>query len=205
MTICVRPRSMKKVAVYVRVSTQDQNHDMQLNELLKAVESSNFILFKIYSDTGSGTKSNRIALQELLTDARSKKFDIVMTWKLDRLFRSLRHLVTTLNELQELGVEFISLRDSGIDSTTPSGRLLTHLLASFAEFEAAIIRERVLAGLNAAKHRGVKLGTPRKINHCEVERLIIQGLSQKQIASNLNISEPSVSRIKKLSKGVLCK
>lgn len=189
---------MKKVALYVRVSTQDQNLDLQRNELTEFVTSRNWTLHHIYSDTGSGTKTNRIALQSLLTSARNKDFDIVMTWKLDRLFRSLKHLVATLNELQDIGIEFISLKDS-IDLTTPSGRLLTHLLGSFAEFEAAIIRERVLAGLRAAKVRGVKLGAPRKIAHEEVCNLLNLGFTTKVVARKLRISEPSVSRIKKLA------
>lgn len=190
---------MKTVALYLRVSTLDQNLDLQRNELTDFLKVKKWQLYRIYSDTGSGAKANRASLQELLSDARAKKFDVVMTWKLDRLFRSLKHLVATLNELQELGIEFVSLKDS-IDLTTPSGRLLTHLLASFAEFEAAIIRERVLAGLKAAKVRGVKLGTPRKIDHNKVYSLIQNGQSTSSIAAQLGISEPSVSRIRMLLK-----
>lgn len=190
---------MKTVALYIRVSTLDQNLDLQRNELTDFLKVKKWNLHRIYSDTGSGTKANRASLLELLSDARAKKFDVVMTWKLDRLFRSLKHLVATLNELQELGIEFISLKDS-IDLTTPSGRLLTHLLASFAEFEAAIIRERVLAGLKAARVRGVKLGTPRKIDHSKVHSLIQKGQTTSSIAAQLGISEPSVSRIRMLMK-----
>ncbi|MBC7540684.1 MAG: recombinase family protein [Bacteriovorax sp.] len=194
---------MKTVALYVRVSTQEQNHDLQRNELISFVNARGWNLFKIYSDVGSGAKNNRQALNELLQDARNKKFEVVMTWKLDRLFRSLKHFVNTLNQFQDLNIEFVSLKD-GFDATNPSGRLLMHLLASFAEFEASIIRERVISGLKAAKVRGVQLGTPRKIDHSQVQSLIHQGLTTSSIAHRLKISEPSVSRIRKIfaKKGV---
>ena len=99
----------------------------------------------------------------MLKDARSKRFDVVLCFKMDRLCRSLRDLVITLQDLTELGVEFVAIKDQ-IDLTTASGRLMTHLLGAFAEFEASLIRERVMSGLANAKAKGKKLGRPRTIN-----------------------------------------
>jgi len=113
---------------------------------------------------------------------------------LDRLFRSLGDLVITLRELEALNANFISIQDS-IDLTTPNGRLMVHLLGSFAEFEAAIIRERVLSGLNAARLKGVKLGRPRIHDREEVIRLHKAGLSFREIGKRLGLPKSTVGNI----------
>src|SRR5262245_34950069 len=102
----------------------------------------------------------RPALDRLTTDARRRRFDVVVCWRLDRLGRSLKHLITLLEELQALGVAFVSLAE-GIDATTPAGKLQMHILAAIAEFERERIRERVLAGLQRAKSQGRRLGRPK--------------------------------------------
>lgn len=150
--------SQLRVGIYVRVSTQDQSCELQKNELTRYVESRGWETHKIYEDHGhTGTNGNRPMLKALLKDARERNFDVLICWKLDRLFRSLKDLIGTLHELTELKVDFISLKDN-IDLTTSSGRLMMHLLGAFAEFEASLIRERVRAGINNARAKGIKFG-----------------------------------------------
>src|SRR6187200_155147 len=114
-------------------------------------------------DTGiNGAKDKRPALDALLTDAKRRRFDVLVCWRLDRLGRNLRHLVTMLEDLNQVGVAFVSLGE-GIDCTTPAGKLQLHILAALAEFERERIRERVLAGLRRARSVGTRLGRPRAI------------------------------------------
>src|SRR6266545_3702252 len=135
-----------KAAIYARVSTFDQEPENQLVELRRYVEARGWV-GQEYVDRGvSGTKDRRPALDALLQDARRRRCDVVVCWRLDRLGRNLKHLVTLLEELQALGVAFVSLAE-GIDATTPAGKLQMHILAAIAEFERERIRERVLAGL----------------------------------------------------------
>jgi len=114
-----------------------------------------------YVDTGiSGAKDRRPSLDALLTDAKRRRFDVLVCWRLDRLGRNLRHLVTMLEELNHVGVAFVSLGED-IDCTTPAGKLQLHILAALAEFERERIRERVVAGLRRAKAQGTRLGRPK--------------------------------------------
>jgi DNA invertase Pin-like site-specific DNA recombinase len=149
-----------RCAVYARVSTTDQNPENQLQELRRYLEARGWTGTE-YVDRGvSGAKDRRPALDQLLADARRRRLDVVVCWRLDRLGRNLRHLVTLIDELQAIGVAFISLGE-GIDCTTPAGKLQLHILAALAEFERGRIRERVMAGLQRAKAQGRKLGRPR--------------------------------------------
>lgn len=141
---------MKRVAIYLRVSTNGQNTNLQREEIMSFLTVRGWTDWTIYDDIASGTNGNRAALKQLMSDAKSGKLDLLICWKLDRLFRSLKDLVSVLHELEMLWIEFISLKD-GLDLTTSSGRLLTHLIGSFGEFEASLIRERVNAGLANAK------------------------------------------------------
>ncbi|MDX1470018.1 MAG: recombinase family protein [Flavobacteriaceae bacterium] len=184
---------MKRVAIYVRVSTEDQSTELQKSDLLSYIKFRDWNLVKIYEDTGTGTNGDRLEYKRLMKDARSGKFDIVLTWKLDRLFRSLKGVVEALNEFTELGIQFNSYKDQ-IDMTTASGRLMTHMLAAFGEFEAALIRERVMAGLENAKKKGVKLGRPSVIDVEELLRLKAEGLSIRVMAKELNCSKSTVHK-----------
>lgn len=147
------------VALYARVSTTDkgQDIDLQLSELRNFAQKRDWEAMAYIDQGVSGAKSKRPALEELLKAARSRKIDTVIVWRLDRLGRSLSHLLHMLNEFQALGVAFISLREN-IDMTTPTGRLMTHLIGAFAEFERELIRERVKAGIETAKRKGKKIG-----------------------------------------------
>jgi len=149
----------RPVALYARVSTADQTCDTQLLALRGYAEARGWQALE-YADEGvSGTRDHRPKLDTMMTDVRRRKVSAVVVVKLDRLARSVHHLVTLAKELEALGVDLVVL-DQGIDSTTPSGRLLFHVLAAIAEFERELIRERVLAGLRRARARGKRLGRP---------------------------------------------
>jgi len=145
---------------YARVSTQDQNLDLQ-NDALKAAGCK-----KIYTDKMSGAKTNRPGLEEILGFIR--KDDTLVVWKLDRLGRSLKHLIQVMQLLDERGIYFKSVQES-LDTSTPGGKLIFHVFGALAEFERDIIRERTLAGLAAARARGRKGGRPRKLSKKQVE------------------------------------
>ena len=142
-----------RAALYVRVSTLDQNLDNQLDDLRKYVTQRGWGAPVEYADRASGAKDSRPALDALLKAARRREFDVVVVWRLDRLGRSLKHLLDVLHELTALGVAFVSLNE-GIDATTPAARLQLHLLGAFAEFERARIQERVRAPTNVGFSRG---------------------------------------------------
>src|SRR5436309_9680276 len=150
-----------KAAVYARVSTLDQEPENQLAELRRYVEARGWTLTE-YVDRGvSGAKDRRPALDQMLADAKRRKFDVLVCWRLDRLGRNLRHLILLLDELHAVGIGFVTLGE-GIDTTSPSGRLVLHVLGAIAEFERERLRERVLAGLQRARTQGVRLGRPRR-------------------------------------------
>jgi DNA invertase Pin-like site-specific DNA recombinase len=155
-----------RAAIYARVSTFDQEPENQLLELRRYVEARGWLgtgTGSEYVDRGvSGAKDNRPALDALLKDAKRRRFDVVVCWRLDRLGRNLKHLITLLEELQALGVAFVSLAE-GIDATTPAGKLQMHILGAIAEFERGRIVERVKAGLARAKAAGKQLGRPRVV------------------------------------------
>ena len=183
----------KKVGLYLRVSTNDQSTDLQKSELISYCKARGFSDIEIYEDIGkTGTNDNRPELKRLLADARQRKFDVVLCWKIDRLFRSLKHLILTLQEFDELGIKFISLKDQ-IDLTTSSGRLLMQIIGAMGEFEAALIKERVKAGLNNAKAKGVVLGRRKVFDRDQVLDLRASGKTIRQIASELHISKSTVA------------
>ena len=182
-----------KVAIYLRVSTSDQSTELQRSELLTYCTARGFNDVEIYEDIGkTGTNDNRPALKKLIADAKQRKFDIVICWKIDRLFRSLKHLILTLQEFDDLGIKFISLKDQ-IDLTTSSGRLLMQIIGAMGEFEAALIKERVKAGLNNAKAKGKKLGRP-KADYAHIIAMKGSGMSNRAIADKLGVSRDTVER-----------
>lgn len=151
-----------RVAIYARVSTFDQEPENQLQEIRRYAAARGWTAVE-YVDRGiSGSKDRRPALDQLLSDARRRRFGVLVCWRLDRLGRNLKHLITLLEEFQILGVDFVSLAE-GIDATTPAGKLQMHILGAIAEFERERIRERVLAGLQRARAQGTRLGRPRAV------------------------------------------
>lgn len=181
-----------RAALYSRVSTDDQEPENQLQELRRYTDARGWSA-REYVDRGvSGTKDRRPALDQLVADAKRRRFDVLVCWRLDRLGRSLKHLVTLLDDMQSLGVAFVSLNE-GIDATTPAGRLQMHVLAAIAEFERARIVERVKAGLARAKAQGKHLGRP--MGHVPADRVqSVKHLSVQKAAEALCVSRSTLKR-----------
>lgn len=174
-----------RAAIYARVSTADQTCENQLAEVHRYVAARGWTAQEYIDQGVSGAKDRRPALDSLVADARRRRFDVLVVWRLDRLGRNLRHLVTLLEELQALGIAFVSLAE-GIDATTPAGKLQMHILAAIAEFERARIAERVRAGLARVKARGQRLGRrPHRITNQDLDR--VAGLSVRTAAKALGI------------------
>ena len=157
---------MKKVCLYVRVSTQTQTTENQIQALREVAERSGYEIVKIYSDDGiSGSKGreDRPALNQMMKDAVNRQFEMVMCWSIDRLGRSITNLIEIMNELNELKIDMFFSQQS-IDTQTSSGRMIFGIFSSLASFEREMIRERVMAGLDRARKNGVKLGRPSSVN-----------------------------------------
>src|SRR3979409_1023486 len=192
---------MKRAALYLRVSTIDQTTANQERELREVASRMGCEIVKVYKDHGiSGAKSRhqRPAFDELCRDATLRKFDLVMAWSVDRLGRSLQDLSGFLSELHSLGIDLF-LHQQGLDTTTPSGKAMFQMLGVFAEFERAMIQERVRAGLARAKAEGTQLGRPKIAE--QIERAIQSALKKKdrqglrKIASTVGVGVGTVQRI----------
>ena len=183
--------SSLRVALYGRVSTLDKGQDvnLQLNELREYSTRRNWHVTGEYVDNGvSGAKESRPELNRLMADAKRRRFDAVLVWKLDRFGRSLKHLVMSLADLESLGIAFVSLRD-GFDLSTPSGRLMFQIIGAMGEFERNLIRERVKAGMAHAKAKGRKLGRSRVyVDLKSVAARRASGESLRAIARDLGVS-----------------
>ena len=156
---------MKKVAIYARVSTDKQTCDNQLIELRAVAERCGYSIVQEFVDSGiSGAKgrADRPALDSMMKAANQRKFDMILVWSIDRLGRSLQNLVELLNYLQSMRVDLMFLQQ-GMDTCTSRGRMMLCIFGALAEFECNLIRERVIAGQNKAKARGVKMGRPTKM------------------------------------------
>lgn len=186
---------MKRAVIYARVSTLAQDETMQLEELRELAKRHKWDIVTEYIDKGvSGSKESREQLDKLMKDATRKKFDVVMVWKFDRFARSMKHLVTALDEFRVLGIDFVSHQEA-IDTSTAMGRVMFGIIASMAEFERELIRERVKAGLEKLKRRGVKLG--RRETEFDVREAITlrnEGVSWGEIAKRLGVSKTVVYR-----------
>src|SRR5688572_21564317 len=180
---------MMRAAIYARVSTFEQEPENQLQELRRYVEARGWTGIEFVDRGVSGAKDKRPALDALVQDAKRRRFDVLVCWRLDRLGRNLRHLVTLLEDLQAVGVAFVSLGE-GIDCTTPAGKLQLHILAALAEFERERIRERVMAGLQRARAQGKRLGRPRS----NPARLFVPGESVRAAATAWGVSKSTAAR-----------
>ena len=172
---------------YARVSTKEQNPNLQVDALVKAG------CEKIFMDVASGAKTDRPELIKMIEEVRKR--DVIVIWKLDRLGRSLKHLVELIEQLNERKVGLVSINDP-IDTTTPHGKLIFNIFSSLAEFERDVIRERTKAGLDAARARGRKGGRPKGLSKigeskaCAVQTLYLEGkLSISDICKQLSISK----------------
>lgn len=190
---------MARVAIYVRVSTDGQTTANQERELRAWAERAGHEIAAVYSDNGvSGSKGRqkRPGLDAALKDAVRRKFDMLAAWSVDRLGRSLQDLVGTLEELRGAGVDLF-LHQQALDTSTPSGRAMFGMLGVFAEFERAIIVERINAGLARARAEGRRLGRPTisAAKEAEIRALRLSGLGIKAVARQAGVGVGTVQRI----------
>jgi DNA invertase Pin-like site-specific DNA recombinase len=186
-----------RVAIYARVSTTNHGQDagLQTGEMRQFAEARGWKLADEYVDSGvSGAKDSRPELNRLMADAKRRRFDIVLVWKLDRFGRSLRHLVNALAEFESLNIAFVSLSDN-LDLSTASGRLMFNIIGAMAEFERALIQERVKAGIRNARAKGKRIGRPLAgVDTATVARLRSQGVPWRTIAKKLGVGVGTVCR-----------
>jgi DNA invertase Pin-like site-specific DNA recombinase len=188
-----------KVALYARVSTDGQTTENQLQELRKVADRNGWQIIQEFVDHGiSGAKGrdHRPAFDEMCKGVIRKEFDLVMAWSVDRLGRSLQHLVTFIDELHSKKVDLF-LHRQGIDTTTPAGKMMFQMLGVFAEFERAMIKERINAGLARARAQGKTLGRPKVSLKVEkkIKKLRATGKGIRKIASELSVGVSTVKRI----------
>jgi DNA invertase Pin-like site-specific DNA recombinase len=188
--------SPPKAARYLRVSRADQDPRLQADETEHLIERRGWKCVDSFVDHGvSGSRERRPELDRLLNEARLGRFQILVVYRSDRLFRSLRNMVVTLDELAAFGVDFVSVTEPTLDTTTPQGRLVFHLTSAFAEFERSLLIERTRDGLAAARRRGSRIGRPRV--HVDLERALelrAQGESLRSIARELRVGASTVAR-----------
>jgi DNA invertase Pin-like site-specific DNA recombinase len=191
-----KPSKMFRAGLYARVSTNDQQTlPMQSRALRDYAARRGWTIAMQVREIGSGA-AQREAREKLIEAARRREIDVVLVWRLDRWGRSVTDLLATLQELEHLGVGFVSLTEA-LDLTTPAGRAMAALLAVFAEFEREILRERVRAGLAHARQNGRRLGRPMTagLHAAEIRKLHRAGVPKAEIARRLNIGRTSVRRI----------
>ena len=188
----------QRVALYARVSTKNNGQDpeTQLIALREYAGHRGLTIIDEYVDIGiSGAKDRRPELDRLMSDARRRRFDVVLVARFDRFAPSTKHLVLALDEFNSLGVDFVSLNES-IDTSTPMGKMIFTVIGAVAELERSLIRERVMMGLDRAKRQGKRLGRPRRLLDRErVTALRAHGFSLRQIAITLDLSKDTVARV----------
>jgi len=191
---------LKRVAFYLRVSTTGQTVENQRRELAEIADRSGWTLIATYCDEGvSGTKGRdrRPQFDAMLKDATRRRFDLIAAWSVDRLGRSLQDLVSFLSELKASGVDLFLLKQA-LDTTTPAGKAMFGMLGVFAEFEAAMIKERINAGLARARAAGKELGRPRtgEAKVAKIQAELARGTGIVKTAKGLGVGVGTVQRIK---------
>lgn len=183
------------MAIYARVSTHEQSTDMQLRELHSYCQARRLEVSRDYVDNGiSGAEQSRPALNQLMADARKRRFDAVVVWRFDRFARSTKHLLLALEEFRGLGIQFVSYQEN-IDTTSPLGQALFTIVSAVAQLERDLIRERVKAGLRNARAKGKTLGRPKRIvNRDRIKELVEGGYSFRKAARVLGVSYSTVQR-----------
>jgi DNA invertase Pin-like site-specific DNA recombinase len=189
---------MKRVGIYLRVSTSGQTTENQRRELQAVAARSGWEIIAIYEDTGISAKGRdqRPAFDRMLRDATSRKINMIAAWSVDRLGRSMQDLVSFLTDLQALGCN-LYLHQQALDTTTPSGRAMFQMCGVFAEFERAMIRERVNAGLARAQEKGVRLGRRpvKPAVEARIRKLSADGMGQLKIGRTLGAGTSVVQRV----------
>jgi DNA invertase Pin-like site-specific DNA recombinase len=186
---------MKKAAIYARVSTPDQHLETQLYDLRKLAAQRGFEVVKEHCDRGiSGSKAKRPGLDSMMADARRGEFSVVLVAAFDRIARSTKNFLEIVDELTELGIEFVSAREA-IDTSGPMGRMFITLVGSIAELERSLITERIRAGMRRARLEGQRLGrAPLDIDHDALVRDRLAGMSLTTAAKKYGVSRASVVR-----------
>src|ERR1039457_6177320 len=170
-----------RCAIYARVSTRDQSCDLQVRDLRAYCTARKFAIFREYIDHGeSGAKNSRPELNNLMADARKRKFDAIVVWRFDRFARSTKHLLLALEEFRSLGIQFISYQEN-IDTSSPLGQALFTIVSAVAQLERDLIRERVSAGIRNARACGKELGRPmRAVDRERILQMRAAGQSLQQ-------------------------
>ena len=186
---------MKRAALYMRVSTVDQHPETQLLDLRQMAAQRGFEIVQEYTDRISGVKAKRPGLDAMMSDARRGRFDVVLVWACDRIARSTRHFLDVLDDLNRIGVEFVSFREQ-IDTGGPLGRAIVVIIGAIAELERNLIIERVRAGMRRARLEGQHIGrNPLQLDHAAIQRDRQDGQSLRQIAKAHRISTATVQRV----------
>jgi DNA invertase Pin-like site-specific DNA recombinase len=179
----------------MRVSTVDQHPETQLFDLRQMAAQRSYEIVHEYTDRISGTKAKRPGLDQLLSDGRRGRFDVVLVWASDRIARSVKHYLDVLDELSRLNIEFVSFREN-IDTGGPLGRAIVIIIGAIAELERNLIIERVRAGMRRARLEGRHIGRNRLVlDHAGIQRDRCQGQSLRQIAKGHRISTATVQRV----------
>ena len=186
----------KRAVLYLRVSTVGQSPENQVYDLRQLAQQRSFTVVEQYVDHAvSGTRSSRPALNRLMHDAQRGKIDVVMVWSFDRMARSVGHLIQVIDQLQQLGIEFLSFREA-IDTHGPLGRAVMVILGAIAELERSLIVERVRAGLRRAQLEGRRLGRrPLVLDRAEIARAWKSGMPLRKLAALHGCSRSTVQRL----------
>jgi DNA invertase Pin-like site-specific DNA recombinase len=188
---------MKRAALYMRVSTLDQHPETQLLDLRQMAAQRSLEIVAEFTDRISGAKARRPGLDQMMSDARRGKFDVVLVWASDRLARSVKHFLDVLDELNRLNIEYISFREN-IDTGGPLGRAIVVIIGAVAELERNLIIERVRAGMRRARLEGQRIGrAPLELDHAAIQRDRLHGQSLRQIAKGHRVSTATVQRVLK--------
>src|SRR5450631_1128161 len=186
---------MKRAALYLRVSTVDQHPETQLHDLRQMAAQRGYVIVQEYTDRISGAKAKRPGLDQMMADARRGRFDVVLVWASDRIARSVKHFLDVLDELNRIGVEYVSFREN-IDTGGPLGRAIVVIIGAIAELERSLIVERVRAGMRRARLEGQHIGRqPLVLDNAAIQQDRQRGQSLREIAKGHRISTATVQRV----------
>lgn len=188
-----------RAALYLRVSTKNHGQNTQTQELALRDYAANrrFRVAAVYEDEGiSGSQDSRPALDELMKDARKRKFDVVVVARFDRFARSVSHLLRALEEFNHLRIDFVSLSES-VDTASPMGKMIFTVLGAVAELERNLIKERIHMGLSRARKQGKRLGRPARIFDREKAREMLKTMSVREVSRRLGVSRGVIERVQK--------
>jgi len=186
---------VKRAGLYMRVSTVDQHPETQLLDLRQMAAQRGYAIVQEYTDKISGTKARRPGLDQMMADARRGKFGVVLVWASDRIARSVKHFLDVLDELNRIGVEYVSFREN-IDTGGPLGRAIVVIIGAIAELERSLIVERVRAGMRRARLEGQRIGrAPLVLDNVAILEDRQRGQSLREIAKGHRISTATVQRI----------